>query len=684
MIKLSPDVSQALGAHPFDTLMEMQGDVYRQQGSRETLRIMINNKPYFIKRYRHDMLGAGAKSEWESLRLCETMGVSVPALKGFGARGMQSFVLMDAVVDAESVEKVTPTWHEKQQIIVKMAHIARALHQKEYYHRDFYICHFFWNKFDGNMTLIDLHRLFKPRFFKKHYQEKDLSALLFSSLDMHITQRDVFLFLKHYFKASISDILAEQSQLLSSCEKKAMALYRKAYHHDPRHVPWLSHRSDWPQQMGPFHHVYDLNGKLFESDACLRVLGQRRMVLSGMYDGQRVVVKFFRDKKEFLKNKISPLNRAAKFVHSLSEGENYFSASHKKVWHIIYPYLHGHAPKTLTKSLLDVMVSLHQHNLIQTDPHLDNFRISNGNIYVLDTASIQSSDSDEKKWNNLALFYSQWPRTNDALHLTMLPDYCAGRGEMWTSAVTEAFVQRLQAMRARGLKKWLAKTCRNATDFYAKSRHHVRVYAKRAFANVYTQTLFRFPNAYFHEGADFLKKGRSNTVIRVTIGQQDVVIKRFNLKSLLHFLKGLVRGSKAKRAWQNTQLCRALGVATPEPLAMIEKRFAYIPLTSYLVTSYTPGIRLDYMSADMLTHDVCEKMAQAIHDVFTLFASVHCYHGDLKASNWIWDGETMQLIDLDSLKHVDNKACFEKCHAKDKARFLANFDITHPLRAMLF
>lgn len=77
------------------------------------------------------------------------------------------------------------------------------------------------------------------------------------------------------------------------------------------------------------------------------------------------------------------------------------------------------------------------------------------------------------------------------------------------------------------------------------------------------------------------------------------------------------------------------------------------------------------------------RSAVEIKQAFDLFASVQCYHGDLKASNWIWDGQQMHLIDLDSLKQIRNKRLFKIYHEKDKARFLENFDVTHPLHAML-
>lgn len=673
MIKLAPEISQALGASPFHTLMHLQGEVFRQQGRRETLRVLIDAKPYYLKRYQHEWIGCGAKREWEALRVCQTLGVPAPKLMGFGARGYESFVLMEAVEPAISLEEVKLTAAEKQRLIVQVAKIASTLHQQGYYHRDFYLCHFLWDKETDDVTLIDLHRLFKPHVLKQHYLEKDLSALLFSSLDLPITQRDVLRFLKHYFNLPLSVILKTQGKMLLQCEKKAIALYKKAFHHEPRHVDWVSQHSDWPLKTGHFYHTYELGDHVFQSDACLRVLGRRRMVLSGWLNKQHVVVKFFTLPRDAA--------RECEGMRLLGMTPDVRDYAHGRV--IVSPYMEGHAPETLTTDLLACVADLHQRDMIQTDPHLDNFRVTAQGMRVLDPASIQKTAVDVKKWDNLALLVAQWPQVQDKQHLDLLPEYCRLRGLAYSDALKRAFIARLERVRAHSLKKWLAKTCRNASDFYVKSRMSLRVFSKRAFANVYAQTLLRFPDSYFHSGADFLKQGRSNTVIRAQIGEQDVVIKRYNLKSALHFFKLFLRGSKAKRAWIHAQLCRALGIPTPEPLAMIEKRRCFIPLTSYLVTVYAPGERLDRITPESLSMETWEKMAGMIREIFDLFAAVHCVHGDLKASNWIWDGNKIQLIDLDSVTLLPNATAFQRAHAEDKARFLENFDVTHPLRAML-
>lgn len=664
MIRLSPEIHNALGAEPFKTLMHLHGEVYRRQGDRETVRIFLDNQFYFIKRYHRNFITCGAKSEWEALRICEALGVKAPALKGFGSKGSQSFVLMEALTNAKSLEIGIPAWPDKRLVIEQMADIARTLHQKGYYHRDFYICHFFWNHEDKKVTLIDLHRLFKPVFFKKHFLEKDLSALLFSVLDLNIRQKDVFRFLKYYFRLPLRVLLKQHDILLKNCIKKAIALYQKAYHQKPRHIAWLSSSSSWPDRVGPSHHLFEIDGHVFESDTCLRVLDHRRIVLSGMWNGKRVVVKFFTKQREYERER-----QGLDALAPLQKNIPLFVGAHHRMFSCIYPYLSGQAPTELTIGLLQTIATLHNHGLIHTDPHLDNFRTHQDNIYVLDPASIQHASSQDKMWINLAQLYAQWPAYQDEVHLSLLPEYIAARGISWNDNLRTLFVKKLIRAREYRLKKWMSKICRNATEFYEKSRYYVRIYAKRSFANVYAQTLMRFPESYFQEKSIYLKQGRSNTVVRATIGTESVVIKRYNIKSWLHAVKNVVRGSKARRAWKNTHLCLWLGVRTPKPLAMIEERFFYIPWRSYLVTHYVDGISLDKIDMSSLSAEEVERIKQAVERVFKIFKAAQCYHGDLKLSNWIWDGKEMQLIDLDSLQYIKDKEKFLIYHAKDVERY---------------
>ena len=82
-----------------------------------------------------------------------------------------------------------------------------------------------------------------------------------------------------------------------------------------------------------------------------------------------------------------------------------------------------------------------------------------------------------------------------------------------------------------------------------------------------------------------IKKGSTNTVAIVTLSNgEQVLIKRFkSTKGFLHkYLRGL-RTSRARQCWLNGFLLEMLGIATPQPYALLEKRCGPFttPVTSF-------------------------------------------------------------------------------------------------------
>jgi Ser/Thr protein kinase RdoA (MazF antagonist) len=58
-------------------------------------------------------------------------------------------------------------------------------------------------------------------------------------------------------------------------------------------------------------------------------------------------------------------------------------------------------------------------------------------------------------------------------------------------------------------------------------------------------------------------------------------------------------------------------------------------------------------------------------------------HGDLKASNLLWDADRLVLIDLDAMCQHASPAGFARAWQRDRARFLRNWPAGSPLREWL-
>ncbi len=237
--------------HTFSDYMSLHGEVFRHQKGRLTQRIILNNKPYFIK--QHHGVGwkeifknlcqlrlpvISAKNEWCAIKRLQSLGIDVPTVVAYGQRGInpakrQSFIFMEELTPVISLETLCqewphtpPTFAFKHSLLKKVAHIARTLHQNGINHRDFYICHFLLHLSNSKLYLIDLHRAQCRHLTPRRWIIKDLVGLYFSSKDIGLTQRDKYRFMKYYSGKSLRDILKAEKTFWRKVEERGEQLYR--------------------------------------------------------------------------------------------------------------------------------------------------------------------------------------------------------------------------------------------------------------------------------------------------------------------------------------------------------------------------------------------------------------------------------------------------------------------------
>lgn len=710
MLVLPQHILNNLGKDPFDELMHSSGEVYRKQPLRQTELVYIENNPYFIKKHfgitlkeclKNIFSGRkpiiGAKTEWEAIQALNQLGIKSTPLVGYGSKGyipfrQQSFVLTDALQDIESLEDICKNWPVsppsfsfKWKLIDEVARITRILHEAGWYHRDLYLCHFLWQADKNQMYLIDLHRCQQHHRFARRWQVKDLAALLFSSMKIGLTRQDCLRFLSVYTQMPVKQAVLQHRPLIDEVLKKAKQLYQKAYQ-EPVPQIWMRDKSQQlPSKIGPFEARLHLPEGVFHALLALRVLKKQRWVLQGYYQNQYAVIKIFKHKREF--------DREIKRYHALQKVDvNIPPLLHQGVYEdnhvLIYEFLSGAQPLAcITPELLDTIATLHKAGLSQSDCHRDNFLQKDNTIYVLDAGGIVLTEGralgESKSLHNLALLFAQWPAAEDANHLPLLSHYLTQRNWPNTTVVQNRFKHWVQKFRTKGRKRWLNKIFRNCTVIKSKHGFFKRYCINRDMVSLYTQTLCEYPEAYFHPKATFLKRGRSATVVRTQLGDDDLVIKRFNRKNIIKKLKRYVTTSKAARAWMMSHAMESIGIATPEPLAFIEKRFGIFRLQSYFVTAFTPGQRLDKFVETCDDEKQLHACADALMDLINALYASNCYHGDLKAQNFIWDGELLFILDTDAARFYENPKAFEKAHAQDWQRLLRNWEARHPFYQLL-
>jgi hypothetical protein len=145
-----------------------------------------------------------AVQEWRHLKWARARGMPVPASVAAGEYigpwgRFQSFLAVEELNDMLPLHEAVPaaasrldadafrTW--KRTLGAEVARLTRALHARRYFHKDLYLCHFYiprrWTEaipcWQGQVHLIDFHRLGRHRFAYRFWQVKDLAQLLYSS-----------------------------------------------------------------------------------------------------------------------------------------------------------------------------------------------------------------------------------------------------------------------------------------------------------------------------------------------------------------------------------------------------------------------------------------------------------------------------------------------------------------------
>lgn len=154
-----------------------------------------------------------------------------------------------------------------------------------------------------------------------------------------------------------------------------------------------------------------------------------------------------------------------------------------------------------------------------------------------------------------------------------------------------------------------------------------------------------------------LHTGR-NEVRLYTVAGVRLVVKSFARISWLNRVAyGLLRPSKAVRAYQYAQRLLAMGIDTPVPVAAIDVREGGVLRHSFFVSLYS-----EYESLDVLNRYPAQPLEPLLDALTDYLLKVHdcgVLHGDLNASNILYrkvDEEyyLFQLIDINRLSFKRN------------------------------
>ena len=302
---------------------------------------------------------------------------------------------------------------------------------------------------------------------------------------------------------------------------------------------------------------------------------------------------------------------------------------------------------------LEAIARMHLKGVWQQDLHLDNLLRQNGKLFVIDGGGICVETagtplSRQKVLENLGVFFAQLPKNLEPFIEELLVHYLLSNGEH--ALPLEALLKHVEKVRAWRLNDFLDKVGRDCSLFSVQ-RGAMAFQAVRREEEAAMLPVLARADALLDQG-HLYKTGGAASVGKVEVDGRTLVIKRYNIKGVAHWLKRFWRPSRAWHSWREGNRLAFLGIATPKPLALLETRFLWLRTKAYLVTEYLPGPDIIERFAPYVeSGDPPEAELQALDQLFADLIRERISHGDLKGHNVFWDPSRAPgrwaLIDLD-------------------------------------
>ncbi len=329
----------------------------------------------------------------------------------------------------------------------------------------------------------------------------------------------------------------------------------------------------------------------------------------------------------------------------------------------------------LMLQLTNIVAQMHNANLQQTDLYFKNFLLDADTLYAIDGDGIQTFSTFFKKRHkqrNLATLLSKLDGLDSGWIEDCYAHYCQQTGISYSPtdyAELYALTQKIRQKTANSYAdKKVFRTCtdvkvsQNFNQFTALSSDFG---AKNLNVNQLDNALDNAQNR--------LKSGNTCTVASAVIANQQVVIKRYNIKNFWHSLKLGISQSRAAKSWANAHRLTILNITTAKPMALIEARFGWIKRRAYFLSANIDAPDIAEFFAANIDFETKQKVAFDTALLFYKLNLLQISHGDCKASNIkIVEGKPV-LIDLDSMQSHTCAWWFEKKHIEDLKRLMQNW-----------
>jgi tRNA A-37 threonylcarbamoyl transferase component Bud32 len=449
------------------------------------------------------------------------------------------------------------------------------------------------------------------------------------------------------------------------------------------------------ENLAPFTLSLADNKDVLQCQQIVRIMPGKRLVAFGTWGGKAVVAKLFYQRRRASVHAqrdfdgIQALQKAGVLTPVLLYKD---TSTDKHIYVLIFERILAACSlddiwrlKTSYDEVLPIMRAVtvelatqHVLGVTQRDLHFKNFLLQKKNIYTLDGGDIGIINvplSKKDSIDHLGLFFSQLGIGSEALQEKLFQIYVQARG--WI--VTKHDVAGLQS----ALEKWYKKRCseyqqkifRTCTAFVRQKTATSLTLYDRDYETTEFLAILKNPEAALAKSTtELLKSGRSATVVEITVNQRPMILKRYNIKNILHGLRRCLRQTRAANHWRLAHRLRLLGIPTAKPIAFIEKRFLGLRGKSYLFLDYIDGVHAgDFFTDPVRDIDSLRVVAQQVVLLIENLAKLRITHGDLKMTNILISKQKPILIDLDGMQTHQSDRRFRRAFDQEIKRFMRNW-----------
>jgi tRNA A-37 threonylcarbamoyl transferase component Bud32 len=454
----------------------------------------------------------------------------------------------------------------------------------------------------------------------------------------------------------------------------------------------------------PFCLSIDGTNELLTCERLLNIILGKRAVFLAKWNNQKVVAKlFFKPMKinRHIRREASGIKALLKANIPTPDLLFFGKTKDKVVGVLLFKYIYPSrdlgelwnttknvkVKRNLICKLMIILAKMHQTGIKHLDLHLNNFLIKNDEIYTIDGTSIKWHKKSRSlklhdRINNLALLFAQFTLPDYFQVYNLYAEYLKASGIKDTKDIFDKLQLRIERWRRWRIRNYIKLNSREYSELVSRRSFARFMLCKRAY---YTSAMTAFldnPDKIINDPKSlFLKRGNSSTVIKTNIDKHDLVVKRYNIKNFKHRMKRFLRPSRATHSWQSAHLLLMLGIATPIPVAMLERRFGYFRGSAYFVYEYVDGPNAIKFFNDSNQNQKLD-VAKRISNIFKNLTIAKISHHDMKGTNIIINQGYPVLVDLDAMCMHISRRRFDCAHKRDVNIFLRNWPDTSDVNTL--